>query len=267
MTKRSPIKKERLKRIAGQALREKILDESLEAMIPHLMFPLSVAFGILIGIFTGFLSVWLQWIAFAGFLTWGMIGIWRFLRMKRQIENDVIGRDGERAVGQMLDDCKRMGWRILHDFQTDAVGNIDHIVIAPQGIFTIETKTLCKNEADEKIIYDGRSIITSLGRRLDAVGTNPLDEAEREARFLKKILNELISKNLPVDPTPIVTFPCWYVQLELKDKHPKVMVMNTQHIVTNIPTWPVLVSAEEQTVIYDVLCHAQREMATRIRRT
>ncbi len=50
------------------------------------------------------------------------------------------GATGEEQVGELLDAMPGDGWRVIHDASLGR-GNVDHILIGPPGIFTIETKS------------------------------------------------------------------------------------------------------------------------------
>jgi len=50
------------------------------------------------------------------------------------------GASGEEQVGRLLDQLSERGWLVIHD-ATLGRGNVDHILIGPPGIFTIETKS------------------------------------------------------------------------------------------------------------------------------
>ncbi|MGH9046255.1 MAG: nuclease-related domain-containing protein, partial [Acidimicrobiales bacterium] len=50
------------------------------------------------------------------------------------------GAAGEEQVGAMLEQLTAEGWRIVHDASFGR-GNVDHILIGPGGVFTIETKS------------------------------------------------------------------------------------------------------------------------------
>lgn len=50
------------------------------------------------------------------------------------------GAAGEELVGQALDGLREHGWSALHDVHLDH-GNIDHVLVGPAGIFTVETKS------------------------------------------------------------------------------------------------------------------------------
>jgi hypothetical protein len=50
------------------------------------------------------------------------------------------GASGEEHVGAVLDDLPGGQWRVIHDASFGR-GNVDHIVLGPAGVFTLETKS------------------------------------------------------------------------------------------------------------------------------
>jgi hypothetical protein len=56
------------------------------------------------------------------------------------VERQDRGARAEEQVGALLDSLPGDRWRVIHD-ATLGRGNVDHIVIGPPGIFTIETKS------------------------------------------------------------------------------------------------------------------------------
>jgi Nuclease-related domain len=50
------------------------------------------------------------------------------------------GASAEEHVGGLLDELAAGDWRVIHDANLGR-GNVDHIVIGPGGVFTIETKS------------------------------------------------------------------------------------------------------------------------------
>jgi hypothetical protein len=50
------------------------------------------------------------------------------------------GAEGERVVGEVCAELKGNGWHAIHDVSLGH-GNVDHILVGPGGIFTIETKS------------------------------------------------------------------------------------------------------------------------------
>lgn len=50
------------------------------------------------------------------------------------------GAEGERAVGAICAELEAEGWHAIHDVSLGR-GNVDHVLVGPGGIFTIETKS------------------------------------------------------------------------------------------------------------------------------
>ncbi len=50
------------------------------------------------------------------------------------------GATGEEHVGGLLDGFGSKGWHVIHDASLGN-GNVDHILIGPAGVFTVETKS------------------------------------------------------------------------------------------------------------------------------
>jgi hypothetical protein len=50
------------------------------------------------------------------------------------------GASGEEHVGWLLDEMAESGWEVIHDASLGR-GNVDHILIGPGGVFTVETKS------------------------------------------------------------------------------------------------------------------------------
>jgi Nuclease-related domain len=50
------------------------------------------------------------------------------------------GAEGERAVGAICAELEANGWHAIHDVSLGR-GNVDHVLVGPGGIFTIETKS------------------------------------------------------------------------------------------------------------------------------
>ena len=56
------------------------------------------------------------------------------------VERHDRGATGEEHVGTLLDGLEGKGWHAIHDASFGA-GNVDHILIGPAGVFTVETKS------------------------------------------------------------------------------------------------------------------------------
>ncbi len=102
------------------------------------------------------------------------------------------GAAGEQIVGNLLDkglDPHR--WMVLHDLQLTPEGaNVDHLVIGPPGVFTINTKN-----------HEGRHVWVA--KRSVWVAGHPTDylkKARWEAREVQRRLKAHISGDLWVTP-------------------------------------------------------------------
>jgi hypothetical protein len=56
------------------------------------------------------------------------------------VERQERGASGEEQVGRLLEALAGEGWTVIHDVSLGR-GNVDHILIGPGGVFTVETKS------------------------------------------------------------------------------------------------------------------------------
>ncbi len=56
------------------------------------------------------------------------------------VERHDRGAAGEEHVGKLVDRLGDRGWRVIHDASFGR-GNVDHILVGPPGVFTVETKS------------------------------------------------------------------------------------------------------------------------------
>lgn len=57
-----------------------------------------------------------------------------------QVDRHDRGAKGEEQVGALLEGLGERGWHVVHDASMGR-GNVDHILIGPGGVFTVETKS------------------------------------------------------------------------------------------------------------------------------
>jgi hypothetical protein len=143
-----------------------------------------------------------------------------------------LGREGERIVAEQLDALREQGCHVIHDFTGDKF-NIDHIVIAPQGIFTIETKTISKpKKGNARITYDGETVtVGSYTPERD-----PVAQAKHQAGWLRRHLKDSTGEDFKV--RPVVVYPGWYVQQTVKA--PQVWVLEPKALPSFIKHEPVV---------------------------
>lgn len=205
-TTKSPIKDKPL-RLPGQSLEEerrKLLEDKLE-------LPL------LLAVFT---TVWaaMEWLRYftdapphpvifttTATLLIGFAG-WRFYRILPKARALRQGIEGEKAVGQFLERLRTDGYQVFHDLVGSGF-NVDHVIIGPAGIFTVETKTWSKPVRGEpRIRFDGEAL-TAAGRKPQR---DPVVQARAQAAWLKSVLSESTGRSLNV--FPVVVFPGWFIE-------------------------------------------------------
>ncbi len=136
--------------------------------------------------------------------------IYKLLRLMIARQNHGLGLSGELAVGEELNKLMLDGCYVFHDFPGGDNWNIDHIVVAPGGVFAIETKARSKRPAlkddqpDHKVEYNGEILIFP-----DGWTAQPLDQAERNASQLAVFIRKATGEESPV--IPVVVLPGWYV--------------------------------------------------------
>jgi hypothetical protein len=80
------------------------------------------------------------------------------------------GRDGERRTHRELRRLANAGWTIAHDLDDPGWGNLDHVVVGPNGVFLLETKNLSGTLS----IDEGALVISHGHERLDRFANHRL---------------------------------------------------------------------------------------------
>ena len=146
--------------------------------------------------------------------------------MYRQHAQLRLGRDGERIVGQELEKLREHGYRVYHDFLGEK-GNIDHIVVGPTGVFTIETKSISRPRTPHaRIGYDG-NVVTISGCKLDR---DPIVQAKAERDEIRNFIQKYANRDAPVRAA--VVFVGWHT--ERQPEGAEVWVLNTNGLVSFI---------------------------------
>lgn len=148
--------------------------------------------------------------------TWEIVRAWR----ERNL-----GLEGERMVGRELNLLMLDGCRVFHDLVDRQVGNIDHIIVAEHAVFVVETRMLRKRgtstqEKEHRVLYNGSEL-----QFPGFCTSKPLQQTERNARWLEEYLRQKIGVQVPVNP--ILTLPGWWVR---QTGEGKVTVVNSKQI-------------------------------------
>lgn len=206
--KKSPLKDKPL-RNAGQSLDEEISRLVDEDAMPYVVASL---FLILITAFEWFrwylqlppspLGLTILAILFAGFTTFKVI------KIRSKITNLKLGRDGEKAVGQYLENFRSAnGIKVLHDIRGNDF-NIDHVIISTKGIYIIETKTHSKPaKGNAEIVFTGKQLLFN-GKNY---GDRIIIQVKAETKWLSELIEELTARKLSIQP--VIVFPGWYVKM------------------------------------------------------
>ncbi len=211
--RRSPLARELL-RSPGHALREQLEDARFEvfayvmigSVLPVILLATHLAQSYVLKAQESALRAGMM--ATLG-LACIVYGVWGALRLSRRTDRLALGLDAELAAGQELDQLMRQGAAVYHDFPAENF-NIDHIVVAPQGVFAIETKGYSKpnrgrGEEDARVEFDGRTL--KFPTRTTA---KPLEQAERQAQWLAKWLSSATGESVAV--VPVLALPGWFVE-------------------------------------------------------
>jgi hypothetical protein len=134
--------------------------------------------------------------------------IFKLLANSKELDKLRLGFDAEVAVGQELDQLMRDGAVVFHDMPAEKF-NIDHVVIARQGVFAVETKGYTKpnrdgGSEDATVVYDGKTLALP-----ERSGSWAIEQAQRQARWLAGWLTGATGE--PTHVTPVVAMPGWFV--------------------------------------------------------
>jgi hypothetical protein len=247
--KRSPLK-DPPPRVAGQSVDEELnrfLDEEIMPWIVMAIFALIFA-----------VLEWVRWFsdahphpalvtAIAGLVAAFCIA--RAFSHRKRLRAIKQGRDGERQVGAMLEDLRRIGCIVIHDLIGDGF-NIDHIILSTRGIFCIETKTISKPPGDAKATYDGeRLIVPGLGDYSQAI-----QQVRASSSSLQKLCQSLTGKTYPV--RPVVCMPGWYISSDIPGWRHATWVLNPAAAIQFISGAPESISqADVQALVHHLRQH------------
>jgi len=165
----------------------------------------------------------------------------RMLRLDKQSRNLRLGLRGEQAVAEALQQVAPLGYRAFHDLPAGKDWNIDHVVVGPGGVFTLETKTRskCKAPAGRKegtVYYNGKALEFPWGDNTAAV-----PQAAGAAKWLADFVSQATGRKVEVQPLLII--PGWYVE-RLEDGYP-VKAMNTNYLTKFLAGLPTRLSPED----------------------
>ncbi|PKQ18766.1 MAG: hypothetical protein CVT68_01765 [Actinobacteria bacterium HGW-Actinobacteria-8] len=128
------------------------------------------------------------------------------------------GAVGEERMGARLAPLLDRGWRILHSVPVGSNGSdIDHVVIGPGGVFTLNTK----NHAEGNVWVGSKRIMVN-GQPVDH-----LRNSRHEARRASRILSARVGYTVEVWPVLAVMA----ARLTIKERPADVVVVGSRQVV------------------------------------
>jgi nuclease-like protein len=226
---------QKILRPPGESLRLRLieLDEKLNERLIQLFLwaysPLVMAGLVALQGVRPSTGVWIAIVAIAAIASiWSAYRLWKVINLRRRIR---LGFEGERHVGETLNQLMLVGYRVFHDFLiTDkprSIRNIDHVVIGPNGVFAVETKTR------RKVKGENGAKVTVLENALQypwGLDQRDLTQAQEDAAWLAEWLSKMSSE--PTKVGSILVLPGWFIDRRSK---PLVTVLSGSEVAANIP--------------------------------
>ena len=219
---------EKLLRPAGESLRKELekLDEQVNDIFIWTLFGPALFTAMFVILNPGASSTGGSAVAAVILITAGSIVfaflVWRLIKLINRRRDYRLGFAGERAVAEELNQLMLDGCRVFHDVPMEPYGKVDHVLVAPTGIYAVETKARRKKKAtgkrDYEVVFDGKML-----QFPSATDSRSLDQATQQADRLRAFLSGAVGE--PVKVRAILTFPGWFVtsrvKAEIKVLNPK----------------------------------------------
>jgi hypothetical protein len=150
-----------------------------------------------------------------------------------------LGALGEIVVAEKLERLGD-GWRVINAVPVGAAGSdIDHVVVGPAGVFTINTKA----HANKKVWAAGQAL------RINGFKQDYIRNSQHEAARASKLLTTAVGR--PVVVTPLIVM-VGISELNYGVRRPEVDVVTSRGIVRNLRRRKPVLSPAEVTEIADV---------------
>ncbi|WP_234435006.1 MULTISPECIES: nuclease-related domain-containing protein [Streptomyces] len=114
-------------------------------------------------------------------------------RLSRQRLGDsstLRGLEGEQIVGARLESLRASGWKLLHGVPLPSGSDIDHVVIGPPGVFTVNSK-----HHPGATVWVGDKVV-----KVNRNGYPYVENSEFEASRTARLLTEWCGFEVPVHP-------------------------------------------------------------------
>ncbi|MFD4646009.1 nuclease-related domain-containing protein [Streptomyces sp. NPDC058441] len=168
----------------------------------------------------------------------------QFLRRPTEWDSWRKGLAGEKRVGAELNRLARHGWRVLHSIPLADKVDVDHLLIGPGGVFSINTK-----HHHKKAVWVGDDAVKVDHGRPAPYTRKSRAEAKRVARVLERFCG------FPVPVEPVLVF-VGVTGLQVVATQLSVRVYRERQVAALAPLSGVL-TAEQVEQVYGVARHRQ----------
>jgi hypothetical protein len=181
--------------------------------------------------------------------------VYKVVRLRQQAASLEQGLEGEKAVGQDLETLRTQGCRVMHDIVGPGF-NVDHVIIAPQGVFVVETKTVRKPAGNNVVVQFDGEVVRVNGFQPDR---NPVVQALAERRWVQDLLLETTGRRFP--SRAVVLYPGWYVEPATGRKRDDIWVLNPKALPTFISHEAQVLPPEDVALVFSRLATYVRDHA------
>jgi hypothetical protein len=211
--RRSPLQGRKVGKLPGQELVERVSHHDTEVMTAVMLMYMAMPYAFLLwvgGKVDWRLVRWggLEWLYAAGGVLMFGYGLFDYVRHFRAREQARDGLLAERVTGMQLNRLIAQGCTVMHDLPGEGF-NIDHVVIAPRGVYAVETKSFRKPKQlrsgdNYRVAFDGNVL-----RFPDFIEKDAVAQAQRYAQWLAKTLRESLGRDVQV--VAALALPGWHV--------------------------------------------------------
>lgn len=154
-----------------------------------------------------------------------------------------VGANGEEAVGDRLEKLSSRGWRVLHAVPVgDRGSDIDHVIIGPGGVYTINTKTH----------PGGRVWVASRAIRVNGQPVQYLRNSRHEGQRAEKALTRATGYPVPVRPVLVFLTGTAIPSVTIKQHPEDVLILDRLDIPGAFKRAKQRLSPDQVTSIFDV---------------
>ena len=175
------------------------------------------------------------------------------LRLSLGTDDWRAGLVGEQVVGESLTRLTSLGWHVLHAIQWPSGADIDHLVVGPSGVFTINAK----HHAGARVWVGDHMI------RVNNRSTDHLRIAVAEAERVAKVLYHWCGWPVPVQPVIAIVGAA---NIVLAADAPSAIVADGAHVDKPLMSLPNVIPAHKVSSVYEVVRRKDVWMATQNRR-